>query len=57
MPGELIYRSDALRAVARNLDRLNGVANGTMDGVAEKWLEDVETVDKQEVDEKTSGRL
>ncbi len=46
---ELIRKEDALRAITKNLDRINGTPEGAMYGVAKIWLKDVETVEHDEM--------
>lgn len=50
---KLIKYEDALQAITKNLDRINYVSEGTMRGVAEKWLEDVEVVEVETVEDLT----
>lgn len=45
---KVIDKEMALRAITKNLDRINGVSSGTMYGVARKWLEDVPEVEIEE---------
>ena len=44
---ELIRKEDALRAITKNLDRINGHKEGTGLLVAMDWLEDVETINTE----------